>query len=373
MGRKRRIKEPESPRSNLPALFFSEDAGLCDERGVRARLPEISDSGELRLRFLRGLGGASEGFAGFCASSPAEEETGYRCYALEGFGPFRAAFAEKTVLLDTPVTAVFLASSATSFYLLMSPSSRSATRTVDRILFELAYLMHGGSPPFSSLSPEVFAAVERVPRLAEALFARRSSSRCCPLDGLIREVSSAVGQTPPFRGVKLTAESVPVPRGSTEMIADFPVEALVAALTCLLFLLRSQSADAEIGMKLSGEGRIREIALTASVPGSLFRDADGGEGFDLLYSFPPEFHDRIRMASVLCLLAHFGTSARLSDAPAEDAPIRLLTVSLLIGAGPPPILDFKYSDPIAAAKGIVCEIAALFGGEDADLSATPGP
>ena len=39
--------------------------------------------------------------------------------------------------------------------------------------------------------------------------------------------------------------------------------------------------------------------------------------------------------------------------------------SFPVGCEPPPVLDFKYSDPIAAVNGIVEEIAALLGGTEA--------
>jgi hypothetical protein len=353
------MNRPE-PRTSLPALIFSEDACLCGERGITKQMPEFSETDELRHAFFKGLRRSREGFLRYCRTPSGEQD--YRVYPLVSFGPFRYVFAEKAVLLDTPVVVAFLAPSLTDFYPLMTPSSRYASGTVNRVLFELFYLMNGGSPAFSSLSPEIYEVVRRVPCLAQALFARRSSARCCDLEKILAAVRANVLNTPAGQRFRIEIDT-PDASSAAGNIAELPVEAFVSAVTTLTGLLADISADNELHMSLLDHGAVREIAL--GVRTDQLPDPDLSEGADALYLLPEDYHARIRFLSSICLLSRIDLLVSCTEADIErretgDA-LRKLTVSLLVGCEPPPVLDFKYSDPVLAVPGIVEETMRLFG------------
>ena len=349
------------PRTSLPALIFSEDACLCGERGVKKQMPEFSDTDELRHAFFKGLRKSREGFFRFCRTESAGPD--FRLYALASFGPFRCAFAEKAVLLDTPVIVAFLAPSPTDFYRLMRPSSQYTAETVNRVLFELFYLMNGGSPAFSALSPEMFEVVRRVPCLAQALFSRRSASRCCDLEKILIAVRDSILLSPACQGFRITLDKSPSAAADSKSVVDLPVEAFVSVLTALTALLADVSSDKSVEVSLLDHGAVREVALetrTACMP-----DRELAEGADALYLLPEDFHGRIRFVSSLCLLSRIDllVSCAASDDPLREIPgaPRKLTVSLVVGGEPPPVLDFKFSDPEKAVPGVVSETLRLFG------------
>ena len=351
--------------SGLPSLIFSEDGVLCGEYGFPTEWPELSDPGELRHLFLKNLGRQREGFLRFCASRPTHPS--FRLYSVT-VGPYRAAFAEKAELLSTPVTAVFLASSPTAFYRLMSPTTAYAADAVNRILFELTYLMHGGSPSFSSLSPELYSVAERIPCLAEALFSRRCGVRCCDMEKILRVTADSLASLPSFGPCRVRFEvgqSSAARSGSpyrTDRLAELPVEAFVAVLTALLLLAAELSTDGDASLTLTDRGPIREVALRFSTD-CLSGGCREEEGADGLFLLPEDFHSRVRFLSALCVLTHM--DLRVSTADSEELPgrngkpVRTLTVSLLIGGEPPVLLDFKYSEPERAVPAIVKETAAL--------------
>ncbi|MBE6724882.1 MAG: hypothetical protein E7576_06760 [Ruminococcaceae bacterium] len=363
---RQRIKPKDvPPRSDFPSLIFSEDGVLCGTYGIPTEQPELSDPGELRHLFLKNLGREREGFLRFCASRP--DRPSFRLYSVT-VGPYRAAFAEKAELLSTPVTAVFLAPSPTAFYLLMSPSSAYAADAVNRILFELSYLMNGGSPAFSSLSPEIYSVAERIPCLAEALFSRRCGVRCCDMEKILSVTAASLAPLPSFGSCRLRCETG---RSSAERagevygierLAELPVEAFAAVLTALLLMAADLTADGEISLTLTDRGMIREVAVRVNTD-CLSDGCREEEGADGLFLLPEAFHSRVRFLSALCVLTHMDLCVSTSDT--EEIPtrngrqVRALSVSLLIGAEPPPLLDFKYSEPERAVPAIVRETAAL--------------
>lgn len=342
----------------LPCLIFSEDAALCDIRGPIGEMPELSSPGELRHMFLKRLGRSREGFFRFCAAPCSGPDC--RIYRLAPPGEVRAAFAEKAVLLSTPVTAVFLASSPTAFHRLMSPASRYASDAVNRILFELMALTDGGSPAFSSLSPELFAVVRRIPHLAEALFARRCSVRCCDLAKILETVAETVKSLPAFGSCRIRLSEKRRSAREDPMFAELPVEAFVSVLTVLLGLAADLTADGELELTLRDHGAVRETELR-------FRSdrmprTRGEEGGDALYSLPADFHSRIRYLTALCVLTSMdlAVSCPSFHHPEEDGAVRSVSLSLLVGGEPPPVLDFKYDEPERCAPAVVSETAALF-------------
>ena len=341
------------PRSTLPVLIFSEDAVLCGERDVRTAMPEISDPSELRHVFIKSLGKKQrEGFFRFCRARVRGLDC--RLYRLASFGPFRAAFAEKTALFDTPVTVVFVAPSVTAFYRLMSPASAYASDTVSRVLFELFYLMDGGTPSFASLSPEIYTVVERVPLLAEALFSRRSGTRCCDIGKILASLLDSIGSAPFCRDCRFELRTDGAGPEDAE-IFEIPVEAFVSVMTVLTALAVDLSADDRIAVALKKLGPVVEVVLTTAT--EALGPIRGEEGTDGLYLLPECFHARARFASALCLLTQMDLSLRCEGD--EDAKTRMLSLSLLLGCEPPPILDFKYSDPVLAVPGIVEETLAF--------------
>ena len=340
------------PGAGLPVLLFSEDAVLCGEWDVMRAMPELSDEGELRHMFLKSLGRSREGFFRFCAS-PCSKPA-FRLYGLTGAGPFRAAFAEKAVLLSTPVTAVFLAPSATAFYRLMSPSSAYASDAVNRILFELTWLMHGGSPAFSSLSPEVFSVAARIPRLAEALFSRRCGVQCCDLGIILRTLSSSLCGIPALENCRVDLSAGASVGGLPDYRAEMSVEAFVSVLTALLCLAADLTTDGDLSLSLTDHGIIREVSLRFCTACPF---PAGEEGADALYALPEHYHGHVRYITALCVLTHMDLSVLCRD---RGGGIRELDLSVLIGGELPPILDFKYSEPERAVPGILRETAALF-------------
>ena len=348
------------PGSGLPFLLFSEDGALCDERGVVTKMPELSDKGELRHLFLKSLGRSRDGFLRFCAASA--DKPAFRLYTLSSAGPFRAAFAEKAVLLSTPVTAVFLASSVTAFYRLMSPSSVYAADAVNRILFELTYLMHGGSPVFSSLSPEIFAVAARIPRLAESLFSRRCGVRCCDLWKILTALTTSLRTVPALACCRVElrrADPYSVLFGDRfppDCEAEVSVEAFVSVLCALLCLAADLTADGELTLTLTDHGVVREASLTLRTGCLSPREAE--EGADALYALPEHYHGHVRYITALCALTDMDLSVRCRRE--ADETFSTLTVSLLLGGEPPPLLDFKYDEPERAVPLILAETAALF-------------
>ena len=347
----------------LPCLIFSEDAALCDFRGPVGDVPELSTPGELRHMFLKRLGRSREGFLRFCASPGRGPD--YRIYRLTPPGELRCAFAERAVLLSTAVTAVFLASSPTAFHRLMSPSSCYAADAVNRILFELMFLTDGGSPAFSSLSPELFDVVRRIPRLAEALFARRCSVRCCDLTKVLSAVVSAVEDMPAFGNCRIRlSEEHPVPR-EDPAFSELPVEAFVSVLTALLSLAANLTADGELDLILKDHGAVRETAVRFR--SDRMPQTRGEEGADALYTLPADFHGRIRYLTALCALTSMDLAVSCPDHsgpevrdPGDNGAVRSVSLSLLVGCEPPPVLDFKYDEPERCASAVVSETAALF-------------
>lgn len=342
------------PGSDLPFLLFSEDGAMCDERGVVTRMPELSDAGELRHLFLKSLGRSRDGFLRFCAASA--DKPAFRLYTLSSAGPFRAAFAEKALLLSTPVTAVFLAPSATAFYRLMSPSSVYAADAVNRILFELTYLMHGGSPAFSSLSPEIFAVTTRIPRLAESLFSRRCGVRCCDLWKILTALEASLHSVPALACCRIGLRRVYSDFSGEDCAAEISVEAFVSVLTALLCLAADLTADGEMTLTLIDHGVVRESALTLRT--DCLSPTETEEGADCLYAIPEHYHGYVRYVTALCVLTDMEISVRCRRE--ADATLPTLTVSLLIGSEPSPFLDFKYDEPERAVPLILAETAALF-------------
>ena len=348
------------PGSDLPVLFFSEDGALCDERGVLNKWPELSDTGELRHLFLKSLGRSREGFLRFCAA-PADKPA-FRLYSLSAAFPFRSAFAEKAVLLSTPVTAVFLAPSATAFYRLMSPSSVYAAEHVNRILFELTYLLHGGSPAFSSLSPEIFAVAARIPRLAEALFSRRCGVRCCDLRTILAALISSLGTVPALACCRVELcrtdprAGIAAEHSAADCKAEISVEAFVSVLAVLLCLAADLTADGNLTLTLTDHGVIRETALRLHT--DCLSPMEAEEGADALYALPEHYHGHVRYITALCVLTHMDLAVRCRRE--EEGALPTLTVSLLIGGEPPPVLDFKYDEPERDVPLILAETAALF-------------
>ena len=47
----------------------------------------------------------------------------------------------------------------------------------------------------------------------------------------------------------------------------------------------------------------------------------------------------------------------------ENGAVRSVSLSLLVGGEPPPVLDFKYDEPERCAPAVVSETAALFADE----------
>ena len=275
----------------------------------------------------------------------------YRVYDIKPLGPFRAAFAEKTRFCDTELTIVFLAEHISAFCRLMSPSSEYYTDTVNRVLFELLYLTDGGVPVFSSLSREIFALVEKIPRLAEAIFSRRCGTRCCELAALLEKLLLCTGEDPGFSDIRLRLIRRDSASGGAEDVADIPVEALTSVLTIVLDLFRSLTTDNAISVTLNDLGVMREILIRTGCPSDLFQVGED-DGLDSLFSLPEEFHSRLHMAEILCAITHLEPAVR------KDADT--VSLSLLIGRDPPALLDFKYSDPVSAAPAIIKETLALF-------------
>ncbi len=340
----RTVRTPDDPPT-LPSLVFSPDARLCEEHEVLSCVPETSDLDRLRHAFLSGLSRDREDFYRFCESD--SDRPDYRIYSFRALlGPFRMAFCERATVLGTRMTVVFLGRSVTDFYRYMGPKSVYYADTVNRILFELLYLKHGGSPDFSALSPEVFLLVNRTPHLARAIFSERCGTRCCDLAELLRAVLRNLAENPDFRSVSLPFEDA---AGEAHPISDVPVEALVCALTGMLTVLRCLAADNTVRVTLLRFGNVREIALETSARKLSF-SADG-KGLSTLFRLPCDFHDAVRIAVALTELTHLSASVYTRG--------NTLSLVFRIGAEPPPLLDFKYSDPVSAAPPILAESLAL--------------
>ncbi|MCR4904898.1 MAG: hypothetical protein K6A33_02370 [Clostridiales bacterium] len=337
-------RTPDSPPT-LPSLVFSPDARLCEERGVLSSVPETSDLESLRHAFLLLLSRDREDFYRFCAST--DERPDYRTYDLRGkFGPFRAAFCERATILGTRMTVVFLGRSLTDFFPYMGPKSVYYASTVNRILFELLYLKHGGSPDFSALSPEVFLLVSRTPRLAQAIFSERCGTRCCDLAELLRTMIAQLLRNPDFASVKLPFEDI---TGEADPISDIPVEALVCALTSMITVFRCLASDNTVHIRLIRCGNVREIEFMANTRSLPF--SANGDGLSVLFRLSDDFRDAVRIAVVLTELTHLPTAVYTNGT--------MLTLVFRIGAEPPPLLDFKYSDPIAAVPSALGETLGL--------------
>lgn len=342
----RTVRTPNAPPT-LPSLVFSPDARLCEEHEVLSSVPETSDLDSLRHAFLLLLSRDREDFFRFCAS--ADSRPDYRTYGLRAkLGPFRAAFCEHAAVLGTRMTVVFLGRSVTDFYPYMGPKSVYYASTVNRILFELLYLKHGGSPDFAALSPEVFLLVNRTPHLAQAIFSERCGTRCCDLSELVRAVIRSLLLNPDFRSVKIPFENA---ADETHPISDVPVEALVCALTPMLTVLRCIAADNTVRVRLTRRGAVREIELSADARTLPF-SADG-DGLSVLFRLSDDFRDAVRIAVVLTELTHLQTAVYTRG--------RTLSLVFRVGAEPPPLLDFKYSDPAAAIPPVLCEALGLLG------------
>ncbi|MBO7405044.1 MAG: hypothetical protein J6V24_08795 [Clostridia bacterium] len=340
----RTVRTPDDPPTP-PSLVFSPDARLCEEHEVLSCVPETSDLDNLRHAFLLLLSRDREDFYRFCASTA--DRPDYRIYNLRAkLGPFRTAFCERATILGTRMTVVFLGRSVTDFFPYMGPKSVYYADTVNRILFELLYLKHGGSPDFTALSPEVFLLVNRTPQLARAIFSERCGTRCCDLGKLIEAVIRQLSRNPDFTSVKIPFEDR---TGEANPISDVPVEALVCALTPMITVLRCLAVDNTVRVRLTRCGEIREIEIAAEAR-SLPFSADG-EGLSLLFRLSEAFRDAVRIAVVLTELTHLDTAVYTHGTT--------LSVVFRIGAEPPPLLDFKYSDPIAAVPSVFGEALGL--------------
>ena len=345
MRRSARVtRSPDSPPT-LPSLVFSPDACLCEEHEVLPSVPETSDLESLRHAFLLLLSRDREDFYRFCASADGSPD--YRTYGLRSnLGPFRAAFCEHATILGTRMTVVFLGHSLTDFYPYMGPKSVYYASTVNRILFELLYLKHGGSPDFTALSPEVFLLASRTPHLARAIFSERCGTRCCDLADLLRAVIGQLLRNPDFASVKLPFTDA---TGEAHPISDIPVEALVCALIPMITMLRCLAADNTVRVRLTRYGEVREIELSADAR-SLPFTADG-DGLSILFRLSDDFRDAVRIAVVLSEFIHIPAAVYTYGAA--------LTIVFRIGAEMPPLLDFKYSDPIAAVPPVLGEALGL--------------
>ena len=340
----RTVRTPDDPPTP-PSLVFSPDARLCEEHEVLSCVPETSDLDSLRHAFLLLLSRDREDFYRFCAS--ASDRPDYRTYHLRAkLGPFRTAFCERATVLDTRMIVVFLGRSITDFFPYMGPKSVYYADTVNRILFELLYLKHGGSPDFTALSPEVFLLVNRTPQLARAIFSERCGTRCCDLAELLSAVIRQLSRNPDFSDVKIPFADA---TGDAHPISDVPVEALVCALTPMITVLRCLSVDNTVRVRLTRCGEVREIELAAEAR-SLPFSADGS-GLSILFGLSDAFRDAVRIAVVLTDLTHLDAVVYTRGT--------VLSLVFRIGAEPPPLLDFKYSDPIAAVPPILGETLGL--------------
>ena len=352
-------------RAPLPAMVFSSDACLSRECGMLKEAPEFARVEDLRRAFFKGLRRSREAFRRFCADSTGDGD--FRIWPVSGFGPFRYVFAEKTVLLGEQITVVFASPSVTGFYRLISPSSRYAADTVNRVLFEFLYLMDGGSPSFSRLSPEIFTAVRLLPRLSETLFSRRCAARLCDLEKIVSAVWDNVAKTPVGDSFRITFEKKRTVPENSGVITELPLEAFVSVLTVLTGVLGDISSDALVKAVLKDHGAIREITLevlTSCIPDP---DLALSEGADALFLLPEDFHPKIRYISAICLLARLDLQIACPAAgpslPNGKRPERRLTATLIVGGELPPDLDFKYSDPTESVPGVVGETVLLFAEE----------
>ncbi|MCR5682336.1 MAG: hypothetical protein K6G29_07795 [Clostridiales bacterium] len=76
-----------------------------------------------------------------------------------------------------------------------------------------------------------------------------------------------------------------------------------------------------------------------------------GSGLSILFGFSDAFRDAVRIAVVLTDLTHLDAVVYTRGT--------VLSLVFRIGAEPPPLLDFKYSDPIAAVPPILGKALGL--------------
>ena len=327
--------------ASLPCLLFNPD-------GSRHPSPDdaaFPDPDAFREAFFSRIRDDLDDFLGFCAADSAD--LSYRVYPFAPIGKYRAAFCEKCALPDETLTAVFFAADVTKLHPCLSPSTRYYKSAVNRMLFELLYLRDGGAPNFSTLSPQVFLVVERMPKMAEAIFSRRCGMRLTNLIRLLDVLVESVKEQPTFAGSSLTVNDA---GGSLpDIVTSVPVEALVSVLTLLLHVLLAVTPDSALTLSLDVGEDDHGISLSVRTPYAGRIPKGGLAG---LYRLPKDLHDAVHMAYVLCALTGMETAVT----PDADR----LTVTLF-PAENTFLEEFKYSDPTAAIAGIVAETAGILG------------
>ncbi|MBR5253130.1 MAG: hypothetical protein IKV39_04550 [Clostridia bacterium] len=338
----------------LPCLIFSADGYLCDEQGALSAMRENHGINGLRATFDSALGNETLSFKEFCKTKSNEKSGKYRIYRVFGIEGYLYAFCEKNVFLDDEYTFVYLARDISEFYRFMSPSSSYYSDTVGKIIYELLYLREKQRYEPTSITPEAFLTLSRIPYLTEAIFENRQSAQNCDICIAAEHTLSHLRSSPLFRDATLRF-SVNDPvfiAYSANSLLGIPLEAFVAVLLLSVAIASALSQDRTINVSLT------QLCSSATV-----RITTHSDKFDqdvkclgiqelCLFSHPVDSFSRI--TSVIAMVSEFGISYSYNKATGE------LALDIVIGGEIPPDADFKYRDPTDTINNLTDDIQNLY-------------
>ena len=331
-------------------MIFSENAVLCDERGVLSSLGNVQTKNDLCLRFLRSLYGDKGDFLDFCANT---DRSNYRFYRLRCFSAddrFRYAFCEKANILGERLTAVYLSRNAANFYPLMSPSSVNISTDASELV-GINYSAHTGQ---TSVSASTFPIIERIPRLAEAIFSKTASARYCDITKITEEAVKRITSSVIFGAeLKLLQEEKESSGDIYSEICNFPPEAYSAIFTLLCNILASVSSNHRLEIRHSRFAYAADVDIITESTKLTEPTLLSGIGY---LSSAGVRKDLLETAEVLAYISGIDLSARYS---CEN---RQLIVTIGVGYDIPPIPDFKYSNPLENIAAVVEEVGTLVNG-----------
>ncbi len=336
-----------------PCLIFSDSGYLCDEQDVLLSFRGAYDMDGLRTAFDKALGRELQSFRDFCRVSEAQGDIGYRIYRLSGFSEYLFAFCEKNLLHGDEFTMVFLANDISEFYRFMSQSSKYFRETANRIIYELLYARNKHIYAATSITPEAFLSLSRVPHLAEAILKDCRDSRFCDICAVTEHALAQLYKNTMFgsSSIRFSMNEPVYDTSADTSFINLPLEAYISVFLLSMGIASSLSSDHSIDVVLTRLSGSADITISThtnrSVTESDYCNIDELSAI----SYPVDSFSRI--ASVIALIADL--KVRFS----YRADSQELALHIVIGGEICPAADFKYSDPTDDIDTVLREMSDL--------------
>lgn len=318
----------------LPCLIFTSDCILCDEQDALARIRNIFDMSQLKHAFFSSLGGNLRAFRRFCEND--SDTDSYRIYKLNRMGEFGFAFCEKSTIGGALVTVVFLAEDQSEFYGFLSPESRYFKNLYDRFAYELLYIKDNNIHSVTSVSPDTFMVLSRVPHLVESLFGKNDSTEHCNVIDFTKSAVEKLSFAQQLRSNEICFsekhfDDVP------HSIVRLPSVPFAFLLYMAVSVSSALSDNHKITVSASSLGKSSEIEISTS--SHRFSEDVPLCDISVLEDIIPSVTNFAKIIPIISNIADIDSKFSFT----QDGNVLSLVFGINYESSPTP--DFKFSDP----------------------------